>query len=111
MRGNLSVSSLSNKQYRNSRAYNPYRDYTSEQGEDEVRWGLRRAGSWPSDWVPRRVCNICKKEFRTDSEEGFSDWAIDICASCIHQLVKKEMNKAKAQDVYFEQRIDQIGTQ
>ena len=102
------MSNLSNKQRRNIRGYNPYNPYPTE---EDTRWGLRHAGSWPSDWAPRRTCKLCKKEFRTDTDDGFSDWYVDVCASCIHKLVKKELNKAKNVDVEFTPRIDEIRVQ
>ena len=103
------MNNLSNKQMRNTRTVNPYR-YDST-GEEETRWGLRHAGSWPSDWAPRRACKLCKKEFRTDTDDGFSDWYVDVCASCIHKLVKKELAKTKCVDVEFTPRIDEIRVQ
>ena len=100
------MSNLQNKQMRNTRGFNPYNTYPTE---EDTRWGLRHTGSWPSDWAPRRVCKICKKEFRI--EDGFSDWYVDVCANCIHKLVKKEVNKTKRVDVEFTPRIDEISVQ
>jgi len=102
------MSNLSNKQMRNARGFNPY--YPREE-EEETRWGLRRAGSWPSDWAPRRTCELCKKEFRTDSDEGFSNWFTDVCAECIQQLVKKAKRKKETKDPVIRRRIDEIKTQ
>ena len=101
------MSNLSNKQMRNSRGFNSY----NNPAEEETRWGLRHAGSWPSDWSPRRTCELCKKEFRTDTDEGFSNWFTDVCADCIRKLVKKEKIKKNTEEVPFERRIDQIKTQ
>lgn len=103
------MSNLNNKQYRNTR-----RDYyydSPQQQEEEVRFGLRRVGSWPSDFAPRRTCDICKKDFRTDNEEGFSNFLVDVCATCIQKLVKKEKNRVKETDVHIGRRIDEIRTQ
>ena len=86
------MSNLSNKQMRNSRdEFNSY----NNPAEEETRWGLRHAGSWPSDWSPRRTCELCKKEFRTDTDEGFSNWFTDVCADCIRKLVKKAKKKTR----------------
>jgi glutaredoxin len=104
------MSNLNNKQYRNTRR-DYYYDSPQQQEEEEVRWGLRRAGSWPSDWAPRRTCDICKKDFRTDNEEGFSNFLVDVCATCIQKLVKKEKNRVKETDVHIGRRIDEIRTQ
>ena len=102
------MSNLQNKQMRNTRGFNPY---DNSPMEEETRWGLRHAGSWPSDWAPRRTCELCKKEFRTDTDEGFSNWFTDVCADCIRKLVKKAKTKKNAEEVRFERRIDQIKTQ
>jgi len=112
------MSNLNNKQARNSRSdyYNASRGGALSNDYDEDfdnRWGLRRAGSWPSDWAPRRTCELCKKQFRTDNEEGFSDFMVDVCASCLRNLVKDAKNKQKeteAETVY-RRRIDEISTQ
>jgi len=97
------MSNLNNKA-RNSRDYyNPY--------DQETRWGLRNIGSWPSDWTPRRTCQICKKQFRSTDEEGFSDYLVDICADCIHKLVKKAKRKEGKSEVEFTDRIDEIASQ
>lgn len=99
------MSSLNSKA-RNSRDYyNPHYD------PEETRWGLRNIGSWPSDWTPRRTCQVCKKAFKTDGEEGFSDFLVDICASCIHKLVKKARKKEEPTEVEFTDRIDEITIQ
>ncbi len=110
------MSNLSNKHMRNSRSdyYNASRggavpnDYHDDY---DNRWGLRHAGSWPSDWAPRRTCQMCKKQFRTDNGEGFSSFLVDICAPCIHRLVKKEKSTVTVKDVEFTPRIDEIRTQ
>ena len=110
------MSNLSNKQMRNSRSdyYNASRGgaVSDDYNEDfDNRWGLRHAGSWPSDWAPRRTCQLCKKQFRTDNQEGFSSFLVDICAPCIHRLDKKEKNTVTTKDVEFTPRIDEIRTQ
>ena len=101
------MSNLSNKQMRNARGFNPY----NNPAEEETRWGLRHAGSWPSDWAPRRTCELCKKEFRTDTDDGFSNWFTDVCADCIRKLVKKEKAKQEPREEVFSRRIDEIKTQ
>lgn len=97
------MSSLNNKA-RNSRDYyNPY------DREEETRWGLRNIGSWPSDWTPRRTCQICKMEFRKTIEDGFSDYLVDICASCIHRLVKDATKKeAVVTEIEITDRINEV---
>jgi len=110
------MSNLNKKERRNSRNdyYNASRGgaISNDYNDDfDNRWGLRRTGSWPSDWAPRRTCQLCKKQFRTDNEEGFSSFLVDICATCIHALVKKEKHTVKAEDVDFIPRIDEISTQ
>ena len=110
------MSALNNKQTRNSRSdyYDASRGgaVRNDYNDDfDNRWGLRHAGSWPSDWAPRRTCQLCKKQFRTDNEEGFSSFLVDICAPCIHRLVKKEKNTVTTKDVEFTPRIDEIHTQ
>ena len=81
--------------------------------ELKVKSRVRRAGSWPSDWAPRRTCELCKKQFRTDNEEGFSDFMIDVCASCLRNLVKDAKNKQKEieTETVYRRRIDEISTQ
>lgn len=54
---------------------------------------------------------MCKKEFRTDNEEGFSNFLVDVCAFCIQKLVKKERSRVKNTDVHIGRRIDEIQTQ
>lgn len=99
------MSSLNSKA-RNSRDYyNPYYD------SEETRWGLRNIGSWPSDWTPRRTCQVCKKQFRNTSEEGFSDFLVDVCSNCIHKLVKKAKKKEEQTEVEFTERINEITIQ
>ena len=100
------MSSLNNKA-RNSRDYyyNPY------DREEETRWGLRNIGSWPSDWTPRRTCQICKMQFRKISEEGFSDYLVDVCSSCIHRLVKNAAKKEPVTEVEITDRINEVTIQ
>ena len=84
--------------------YNPFND------PDE-----RVQEPWLSDWAPRRTCQLCKKEFRTDKEEGFSSYLVDVCTPCIHTLVKAQaMEKKRLQDINeapFKSRMDEINTQ
>jgi len=112
------MSNLTNKQMRNSRSdyYNASRGgaVNNDYNDDfDNRWGLRHAGSWPSDWAPRRTCQMCKKQFRTDKKEGFSDFMVDICSSCIHKLVKdaKSAQKKNEKEVLYRRRIDEISPQ
>ena len=106
------MSNLSNKQMRNARSDHDLNNYEYDHNEDfDTRWGLRHAGSLPSDWAPRRTCQLCKKEYRTDNEEGFSSFLVDVCAPCIHRLVKKEKNTVTTKDVEFVPRIDEIAMQ
>lgn len=103
------MSSINNKYMRND--YNPYDHHQVE----DTSWGLRHAGTWPSDWAPRRTCQLCKKEFRTDKEEGFSSYLVDVCTPCIHTLVKAQaMEKKRLQEINdapFKSRMDEINTQ
>ena len=62
------MSNLSNKQMRNTRGFNPY----NNPAEEETRWGLRHAGSWPSDWAPRRTCELCTKSFVQTQTKGLA---------------------------------------
>jgi hypothetical protein len=82
---------------------------------DDPGWGLRHTGTWPSDWAPRRTCQLCKKQFRTDNEEGFSSSLMDVCASCIYELVKaqtKERERLRLIDnAPLKPRMDEIHTQ
>jgi hypothetical protein len=103
------MSSINNKHMRNDYdAYYP-------QVNDEPGWGFRHVGTWPSDWAPRRTCQLCKKEFRTDKEEGFSSYLVDVCTPCIHTLVKAQaMEKKRLQEINdapFKSRMDEIHTQ
>ena len=99
------MSSLNSKA-RNSRDYyNPHYD------PEETRWGLRNIGSWPSDWTPQAHMSSLQKAFKTDGEEGFSDFLVDICAACIHKLVKKARKKEEPTEVEFTDRIDEIAIQ
>lgn len=101
------MSNLSSKARNAREYYNPYRD----DSEEDTRWGLRNIGSWPSDWSPRRRCQVCKKQFRTTSEEGFTDYLVDVCAECIHRLVKKAKKKEEPEEVEFTERINEITIQ
>lgn len=112
------MSNLSDKQMRNSRSdyYNASRGgaVSNDYNEDyDNRWGLRNIGSWPSDWAPRRTCELCKKQFRTDKSKGFSDFMVDICAGCIHKLAKaaKATQKKEEEVVVYRRRIDEISSQ
>jgi hypothetical protein len=107
--GNISDKNMRNEYYRVTRGgYEP-------PVNDESGWGLRHAGTWPSDWAPRRTCQLCKKQFRTDNEEGFSSYLMDVCAPCIYILVKaqsKEKKRLEAiNDAPFKSRMDEIHTQ
>ena len=99
------MSNLSEKQMRNSRS-----DYYNASQGGAVNNDYNEDFD---NWAPRRTCQMCKKQFRTDKKEGFSDFMVDICSSCIHKLVKdaKSAQKKDEKEVLYRRRIDEISPQ
>lgn len=109
------MSKINKKQMRNNGYYYPRRNEPSPYDSPDPGWGLRSGSTWPSDWAPRRTCQLCKKDFRTDNEEGFSSSLVDVCAPCIHALVKDQTKERKRlqeiDNTPFKSRMDEIHTQ
>ena len=52
-----------------------------------------------------------KMQFRKISEEGFSDYLVDVCSSCIHRLVKNAAKKEPVTEVEITDRINEVTIQ
>ena len=75
----------------------------------------RTRTDYPSDFVPRKLCQVCGEEFRVIDNEGFTSWDISVCRQCICSLVRDKVadNKrlAELKETEFNARLDDISTQ
>ena len=95
-----------NSPYGSGTSYYPWRRRNS--------FDQSRAG-YPSDFIPRKICQVCGEEFRVIDNEGFTTWDISVCRQCICSLVRDKVAENKRrkelEETEFNARLDDISTQ
>ncbi len=109
------MSTINRKHVNNSSTNNsPYGT-----GDAYYSWRLRNRFSdrntYPSDFIPRKICQVCGEEFRVIDNEGFTTWDISVCRQCICSLVRDKVAENKRreelEETEFNARLDDISTQ
>lgn len=70
---------------------------------------------YPSDFAPRKICQICGDDFRIINDEGFAIYDVRVCRQCICSMVRDKVAEqkrlAELSETKFNARLDDISTQ